>query len=175
MVQDAVTQLEIASNKQKSAIVSANMAAAYIMQGENAKAMDAISTASGASPSNKTASNISGMKGSIQLMNADYDGASASFANSAKSDVVTFDTGLNQLLNGDYTAAKNTLGEVANSEKVGAEANYLIAIASARSNNTSDVVSSLKAAIKKDPSLKDKAINDLEFTNYTDAVAEAVK
>ena len=41
------------------------------------------------------------MKGSIQLMNADYDGASASFANSAKSDVVTFDTGLNQLLNGD--------------------------------------------------------------------------
>ena len=175
LVQDAVTQLEIASNKQKSAIVSANMAAAYIMQGENAKAMDAISTASGASPSNKTASNISGMKGSIQLMNADYDGASASFANSAKSDIVTFDTGLNQLLNGDYTAAKNTLGEVANSEKVGAEANYLIAIASARSNNTSDVVSSLKAAIKKDPSLKDKAINDLEFTNYTDAVAEAVK
>ena len=175
LVQDAVTQLEIAANKQKSAIVSANMAAAYIMQAEYAKGMDAISTASSASPSNKTASNLSGMKGSIQVMNGEYDAANAAFANSAKSDVVTFDTGLSQLLSGDYATAKNTLGDVANSETVGAEANYLIAIASARQNNASDVISSLKAAIKKDPALKDKAINDLEFVNYTDAVAEAVK
>lgn len=175
LVQDAITQLEIAANKKSSAIVSANMASAYIMQGENAKAMDAISTASGASPSNKTASNIAGMKGSLQVMTADYDGASASFANSAKSEVVTFDKGLNELLTGNYDAAKSTLGEVANSETLGAEANYLIAIASARNNNASDVISSLKAAISKDPSLKDKAINDLEFVNYTDAVAQAVK
>ena len=175
LVQDAVTQLEIAANKQKSAIVSANMAAAYIMQADYAKGLDAIGTASSASPSNKTASNLSGMKGSIQVMNGQYDAANASFANSAKSDVVTFDTGLSQLLSGDYATAKNTLGDVANSETVGAEANYLIAIASARQNNASDVISSLKAAIKKDPALKDKAINDLEFVNYTDAVAEAVK
>lgn len=175
LVQDAITQLEIAANKNSSAIVSANMASAYIMQGENAKAMDAISTASGASPSNKTASNLSGMKGSLQVMDADYDGARASFANSAKSEVVTFDKGLNELLSGNNDAAKSTLGEVANSETLGAEANYLIAVASARNNNASDVISSLKAAISKDPSLKDKAINDLEFVNYTDAVAQAVK
>ena len=175
LVQDAITQLEIAANKNSSAIVSANMASAYIMQGENAKAMDAISTASGASPSNKTASNLSGMKGSLQVMDADYDGARASFANSAKSELVTFDKGLNELLSGNNDAAKSTLGEVANSETLGAEANYLIAVASARNNNASDVISSLKAAISKDPSLKDKAINDLEFVNYTDAVAQAVK
>lgn len=175
LVQDAITQLEIAANKSQSAVVSANMAAAYVMQGENAKAMDAISTAQGASPSNTTASNLSGMKGAIQVMNADYDGARASFANSAKSETVTFDKGLSELLAGNNDAAKSALGEVTNSEKLGAEANYLIAVASARSNNASDVVSSLKAAIKKDPSLKDKAINDLEFANYTDAVAQAVK
>ncbi len=175
LVQDAITQLEIAAKKQESAIVSANLAAAYVLQGENEKAMDAITTASSASPSNKTASNLSGMKGALQVMGGDYAGANASFANSSKSDVVTFDSGLSLILSGDYEAAKTVLGEITNSETVGAEAHYLIAIASARQNNVSDVSSSLKGAVSKDPSLKDKALNDLEFVNYTDAVAEAVK
>lgn len=175
LVQDAVTQLEIAANKSQSAMVSANMANAYIMQSDWAKAMDAIGKAEGASPSNKTASNVAGMKGSIQLMQGNYEAANASFVNSAKSEAVTFDSGLASLLAGDYDAAKSTLSEVANSEKYGAEANYLIAIASARSNKAGDVATSLKAAVAKDPSLKDKAINDLEFVNYTDAVAQAVK
>lgn len=175
LVQDAITQLEIAQNKSKSAIVAANMASAYIMQGEYDKAMTSIEAAEAASPSNTTASNVKGMKGGIQVMNAQYEEASASFASSAKSEAVTFDTGLAQLLSGNYGDAKATLAGVTSSEKYGAEANYLIAVASARENNAADVTSSLKAAVSKDPALKDKALNDLEFTNYADAVAQAVK
>lgn len=175
LVQDAITQLEIAKNKSKSAKVSANMAAAYVMQGEYAQALTSIGDAEAASPSNTTASNIKGMKGAIQVMNGQYEEANASFASSAKSATVTFDSGLSQLLSGNYDGAKSTLGEIATNEKLGAEANYLIAVASARQNNAADVASSLKAAVSKDPALKDKALNDLEFTNYADAVAQAVK
>ncbi|RED97948.1 tetratricopeptide repeat protein [Marinoscillum furvescens] len=175
LVQDAITQLEIAANKSKSAIVNANLGAAYLMQADYAKAMDALKTAETASPSNTTSSNVKGMKGSIQVMNGQYEEARASFASSAKSDIVTFDHGLAHLLGGEYSAAKSTLGNVTSSEKVGAQAHYLIAVASARENNAADVTSSLKAAVEKDPSLKDKALNDLEFTNYADAVAKAVK
>ncbi|MFY0606944.1 MAG: hypothetical protein JXR10_09520 [Cyclobacteriaceae bacterium] len=175
LVQDAITQLEIAAKKKSSAIVSANMAAAYSMQSDNDKAMEAISAAESASPDNTTASNISGMKGALQLASSDYEGASASFASAAESDVVAFDSGLAQLLNGNYSEAKNTLGEVTGNDKLGAEAHYLIAIASARENNVADVASSLKAAVDKDPALKDKALNDLEFNKYADAVAKAVK
>ncbi len=175
LVQDAITQLEIAAKKNKSAAISANMAAAYALQSENGKAMEALSAAADSAPNNKTASNISGMKGALQLMDGEYEGASASFASAAKSDVVTFDKGLALLLNGNYSGARNTLGEVTKSDKLGAEAYYLIAIASARENRVSDVASSLKAAVEKDPSLKDKALNDLEFNKYADAVAQAVK
>lgn len=175
LVQDAITQLEIAAKKSKSSIVSANMASAYIMQAEYGQAMEAITAAEGASPSNTTSSNLNGMKGSIQVMNGDYEGSSASFASSAKSETVTFDKGLAELLSGDYDAAKSSLGDVASSETLGAQANYLIAVAAARQNNATDVSGALKAAISKDPALKDKALNDLEFTNYADAVAEAVK
>lgn len=175
LISDAITQFEIADKKSQAAEVDANFAAAYMLQGEYAKAEASLTTAEGETPSNSTASNIKGMKGSVLLMNGKYDAAKAAFASAAKSETVTFDTGLTQLLSGDFATAKTTLGGVTTSEKLGAEANYLIAVASARQGNASDITTSLKAAVAKDPSLKDKALNDLEFVNYADAVAQAVK
>ncbi|MFT7031121.1 MAG: outer membrane protein OmpA-like peptidoglycan-associated protein [Marinoscillum sp.] len=175
LIEDAITQLEIAKNKNKSAMISANLAAAYVLQSDNMKATDAVTMAEDASPANTTAGNISGMKGALQMMKADYSAATTSFASAAKSDVVTFDSGLALLLSGNNAEAKDVLSGVVKSEMYGAEANYLIAIASARSNQSADVISSLKAAFEKDPSLKDKALNDLEFNKYADAVATAVK
>lgn len=175
LVQDAVTQLEIAANKTESAIVSANMASAYIMQGDMEQATKALDEAESANDFNAARGNVRGMQGAVQLMNSDYEDAKASFVSATKSETVTFDSGLASLLAGDYDEAKNTLKDVASSETLGAEANYLIAVASARQNNAADVTTSLAAAVQKDPSLKEKALSDLEFTNYANAVAEAVK
>jgi|GEM_PF-6324231 hypothetical protein len=36
-------------------------------------------------------------------------------------------------------------------------------------------MSNLKAAVSIDVALKEKALNDLEFSNYADAVAEAIR
>lgn len=175
LIQDAITQLEIAANKNKSAIISANLASAYIMQSENDKALELIGVAGENSPSNETSSNLNAMKGYIQIVKGDYEQAKASFGNAAKSETVTFDRGLAAILTGSYEEAQSTLDQVTSSEKLGAEASYLKAIASARQNNATEVSSNLKAAVEKDPELKDKALNDVEFANHADAVAQAVK
>ena len=52
---------------------------------------------------------------------------------------------------------------------------YYSAVTAARSNNESGIKSKLKAAVSIDVTLKEKALNDLEFSNYADAVAEAIR
>ena len=56
-----------------------------------------------------------------------------------------------------------------------ADAYYLLAVSSARQNNAAGVGSNLKKAVNAEPSYKDMALKDLEFTNFDDAVNEAVK
>jgi outer membrane protein OmpA-like peptidoglycan-associated protein len=175
LVEEALTQLEIASNKNSNALVSTNMAAAYVMQAEYSKSLSAITEGEGASPDNETASKLKGMKGAIQVMNGKYEEAAASFASSADGEVVSFDKGLGELLSGDLDAATTTLSSIKDSEKIGAEANYLLAVVAARQNKVGNVTSRLKDAIAKDPALKEKALNDIEFVKFADAVAKAAK
>ncbi len=175
LVESAVTQLEIAQKKNdKAAEIHANLASAYMMQGEYDKALEAASKAEGSAPSNAVKGNVKGMKGSVQLMKAQYPESKASFTGATQSEAVAFDAGLTALLSGDYESAKASLSKVTG-ELFGAEAAYLRAIVAARTNDASGVTANLKIAVQKDPSLKDKALNDLEFAKYADAVAQAVK
>lgn len=175
LIEDAITQLEIAANKQNSAIVQTNMAAAAMLQGDKESASEAIDDAMSASPSNMVSAKLKGMKGSLQLMSGDYEEAKASFASAEASQEVTFDKGLTSLLTGDYSDAQTTLSGVTDSETLSADAYYLKAIASAKQNNAQGLGSNLKQAVSKDASLKEKALNDLSFANFADAVAEAVR
>ncbi|MFY0600743.1 MAG: hypothetical protein JXR03_13805 [Cyclobacteriaceae bacterium] len=175
LVEQAVTQFEIAKKKNdKSSEVLANIAAAYVMQGDYAKAYDATLAAEGSSPSNDVKGKTKAMKGSVQVIKGEYEASKASFASAKESDIVNFDSGLASLLNGNYEEAKGLLSKV-DSEDLGAEAAYLRAIVGARLNDASAVTSNLKSAVSKDPSLKDKALNDLEFGKFANAVAQAVK
>lgn len=78
---------------------------------------------------------------------------------------------LAQILNKDYTAASSTLAGIKNAN---AMTYYLKAIQSARTGNASDVTTNLKKAVAADPSLRTKAINDLEFLNCPNAVSNAL-
>lgn len=174
-VDQAVTQFEIAMKKNgESPEVVANMAAAYMMQGDYAKAYDAAVKVEGTGPSNEVAGKAKAMRGATQVIKGEYSAAKASFASAKQTELVAFDNGLAALLNGDYEEAKTLLSKVTGDESA-ADASYLRAIVAARMNDASAVASNLKNAVKKDPSLKDKALNDLEFNKYADAVAQAVK
>lgn len=168
-VQDALTQLEIADNKEDKAEITTNMASAYAMQGQYEKAYETLSDVSGAS--NEIQGDVNAMKGSMEIRMGKYDEAKASLSNAtANNDVVNFNSGLANLLTGEYNTAATDLEEINT-----AESYYLLAVVAARQNKASEVVENLKKSIEKDSSYKDKALNDLEFVNFADAVAQAIR
>jgi Zn/Cd-binding protein ZinT len=173
-IQDALTQLDIASNKTDHVEVHANKGTALMMQASYAPSYEALSTAiSGATGDLKAALNAS--IGSIHIRMGDYEKASAALAAADDSEVANFNRGLAHLLGGTFDAASREFSKVKNSSSLAAHAAYYKAVTAARSNNESGIMSNLKAAVSKNVALKEKALNDLEFSNYADAVAEAIR
>ena len=172
-IQDALTQLNIASAKTDHVEIHANKGTALMMQASYNESFEALSTAiSGAKGDLKEVLNAA--IGSIQIRMGDYENASASLEAANDSDVTNFNRGLAHLLGDNYISASREFNKVKN-VSLSAHAAYYNAVTSARSNNVNDLKSNLKAAVSKDNDLKEKALNDLEFSNYADAVAEAIR
>lgn len=169
LVSQAVTQFEISVKKKESAAAYANMASAYAMQGNYEKAYDNAVKAQGMSLSSVNERGLMGVKGSLEIMMADYAKATSSLNNATDSEVNMYNKGLAQILKGDNEAAVNTLKELTgktSGKGIHANAHYLAAVASAKLGKESDVISHLKAAVSADADLKSKALNDLQFANY---------
>ncbi len=173
---DALTQLEIAAKKKDAAEIHANMGAAYLMQQEYGQAYESLNKALEYSPGNKLRTGISTLKGLIEIRMAKYDDAKSSLSSGRTGGRALFDRGLAHLLSKDYSAADTFFADAANAnDAVAADAYYYRAVTAARRNNAADVTSNLAEAVKRDSSLKDKALNDLEFANHANAVSEGVK
>lgn len=165
----AATQLEIAAKKNNvSATVQSNLAAVKALQMNYDEAYSTLNGISGAS--NDVSGKVNAMKGAIEVRMAEYAKAKASFTSAEMNDAANIDKGLAHLLSGEYSQADAAFGKV-NS----AAASYLMAVSSARQNNAAGVGTNLKKAVDAEPSYKDMALNDLEFTKYADAVNQAVK
>lgn len=72
-------------------------------------------------------------------------------------------TALAQLLDGSYSEAKTTLAAIKSPD---ATTHYIKAVLGARTGNAALIYDGLKSAVKLDPSLATKALNDLEFAKY---------
>lgn len=133
-------------------------------------------------PSSKEASMNGGL---LSLVNKDFDAANRAFAGAAGLEELgdalgvyylstgdnaaavkafgsskTNNAALAQILTKDYASAKNTLSAVATPD---ATTYYLLAVLGARTNNDSMVKTNLQKAVQLDPTLAEKAKNDLEF------------
>ncbi len=171
---DATTQLEIAANKNSSSpIVQANLGAVQALQMDYEKAYETLGGVSGGG--NEVSAKVNAMKGAIEVRMAEYDKAKASFASAQLDDAANIDKGLSYLLSGETSQANAAFGQVSSDNGLDGIAAYLMAVASARDNDAAGVGTNLKKAVDADPSLKDTALNDLEFTSFADAVNEAVK
>jgi tetratricopeptide (TPR) repeat protein len=108
---------------------------------------------------------------------AKYPDAVRSESAAATTAVNSFNKGLAQLLNKDYTNASTAFNDAIKANSNYAIAYYGAAVAAARAGNADGVVSNLTSAVKADPSLKEKALTDLEFTKFqtTDAFKNALK
>ena len=173
----AITQFEISNKKQENAQAYVNLGSAYLMQGNVAKAYDALKKAEGMSPSNEDRRGMNGVKGAIEIKMAKYGDAVSNLSNAPDNPVNLFNKGLAQILNGDNSSALTTLEQATSADNDMALAYYAAAIASARSDNESGVTSNLTKAVTADASLKEKALTDLEFRNYAsgDAFRNAIK
>lgn len=131
--------------------VNNNLALVALGKGDVQTAQTLLGKASGAKVLDQTL-------GNLYIAQGQYERAVNAFG-----DAKTNSAALAQLLAKDYNKAKNTLSNVTMPD---AYTDYLMAVLGARTNNSSLVISSLKAAIAKDSSLARKAAGDLEFAKY---------
>lgn len=122
-----------------------------LMQGNVADAESYITVGANAKAGNEAL-------GNLYIAQGLYGRAAALFGNSK-----TNSAALAQLLNKDYSTARQTLESI---EKPDATTNYIKAVLGARTSNIAFVYDGLKEAIKLEPSLAQKAANDLEFRKY---------
>jgi Flp pilus assembly protein TadD len=120
---------------------------------------------------------VNGVKGACEVYMAKYADAVRSESSALDTDVNLFNKGLAQLLNKDFANASTSFAEAAKKNSNMAVAHYGAAVAAARSGNADGVAASLTSAVKIDPSLKDKALTDLEFSKFatTDSFRNALK
>ncbi|MEP2771032.1 MAG: hypothetical protein ABJH05_02710 [Fulvivirga sp.] len=161
----AKSQLEIAANKNVNAQVHANLASVALMEGNARKAHDHLTKASGLS--GDQAQGVNGVKGAVEIMLADYGSAVRSTSSASDNATNLFNKGLAQILNKDYQNAMTSFQDAIEKDGDMAVAYYGAAIASARLGNNDDVISNLEEAVAKNPELKAKALEDLEFASMS--------
>jgi Flp pilus assembly protein TadD, contains TPR repeats len=140
-----------ANSVQNNGESNMNLGLIALTKGDKEKAQQLLGSASGVAE-------LGEALGVLYLEQGEYARAVSSFG-SVKSN----NAALAQILVKDYSKAQQTLAEVANAD---ATTDYLKAVVAARTNNSSNVISNLKAAITKDHSLAKAAASDLEFAKY---------
>ncbi len=176
LVDKAAAQLEIAARLRETPEVNANLATVALWKGNPYKAYSLANKALNGASSD-VARGVNGVKGSSEIYMAKYADAVRSESSAASSAVNSFNKGLAQLLNKDYSNASTSFADAIKANSNFAIAHYGAAVAAARSGNADGVVSNLANAVKVDPSLKEKALTDLEFTKFqtSDAFKNALK
>lgn len=172
----ASVQLDLAVKIRETPEVNANLASVSLMNNNPYKAGSYANKAlNGAS--NDVARGVNGVKGSSEIYTAKYDAAVRSESSALTTDVNLFNKGLAQLLTKDYASAENSFAEAIKNNSNMAVAHYGAAVAAARSGNADKVVSNLSSAVRIDPSMKEMALTDLEFSkfNTTEAFRNALK
>lgn len=162
----AETQVDLANTQQASAAAYTTAASVYLIQGNMDKAADALDKAASMSPSADNANGLKGVRGAIEIRRGMYSEASGSLSGATETADNLFNKGLAYLLNKDADNALSAFGEAASLESDYAMAYYGMAVAHARKGDGSKVAENLKTAISNDSSLKDAAVNDLEFQSF---------
>lgn len=101
---------------------------------------------------------LGGALGTYYILTGDNAAAVKAFGNTKSNNAA-----LAQILTKDYSKAKSTLAGITNPD---ATTYYLLAVLGARTNNDQMIATNLRQAIKLDKSMKQRALDDLEFANF---------
>lgn len=136
-------------------IVQTNAGALARQNGDMNAAETAYGKASGSTE-------LSYNKGVLAIAQGNYGRAISSMGNNT-----TLNLALAKILNDDANGARTTLE---NSGNDSAMASYMLAICAARLKDNAGVKKNIDAALAKDPTLRARAQNDLEFRNHKAAL-----
>lgn len=134
--------------------VNYNSAIAAMAVGDLSKAEEYLGKAAG------TEGDLSAAMGTFYTMKGDY-----SAAKNAYGTTVSNNAAVQKVLNEDYAGARQTLAKVENPNAITA---YVAAVVGARTNDREAVYSNLALAVQRDPQLKARAKNDLEFAKFVE-------
>jgi len=173
----ALAQLEIAQRINDAPEVQANLASVHMLKGNAYAAYNHASKALSSGLTGDNAAGVNGVKGAAEIVKGQYGAAVSSESSAVDNADNLFNKGLAQVLNKDYQNALTSFKEATSKNSNLARAHYGAAIASARLGNADGVVSNLTSAVQADPSLKEAALSDLEFTKFaaTEAFRNALK
>lgn len=152
-VSEAKAKFEKANAAMDNPISKNNLGAVEGVEGNREKAAKLFAQAG-------SASEVSYNKGILDIQNGNYDQA----VNNLGKEDASFNLALAQMLNGNASSVDGTIGNSDDADS--AQGAYLKAVAAARQDNLSGVVSNLKNAFAKDGSYKAKAMKDREFLKY---------
>lgn len=176
LISTALNHFQISNQKKANVEAQANIGMALAMQAQSSadllpEALAALDKALGMNPGNDIRQGVSGAKGYIQIRQADYSGAVSTLGRAGDSSVDQYNKGLAQLLNKDFRNAQTTLESVIGADRAYVWAHYVAAVAAARQENENKVIEHLRNAVNADSSLKQKALNDLEFRTFSGSQA----
>jgi len=173
----ALAQLDIAAKLNDAPEVHANLASVHMLKGNAYAAYTHATKALSGGLKGDNAAGINGVKGSAEIVKAQYAAAVSSESAATDNADNLFNKGLAQLLNKDFQNALTSFKEASTKNSNLAIAYYGAAVASARLGNADGVTSNLTSAAKADPSLKEAALSDLEFAKFwaTDSFKNALK
>lgn len=173
----AQAQLDIAARLNPAPEVHANLASVNMIKGNAYAAYNHAAKALSSGLTGDNAAGVNGVKGAAEIVKAQYAAAVSSESAATDNADNLFNKGLAQVLNKDYQNALTSFREATAKNSNLGIAYYGAAIASARLGNADDVVSNISNAVKADPSLKEAALADLEFTKFaaTESFRNALK
>lgn len=178
LVDDAITQFDLSLNKKQNPEAYSNKGLAELMKSENNyKALSMFTSGLQASPSSVLSEGINAMKGVSEIKVAKYNDAVNSFANANNDPTTVYNSALSQLLKKDFGTAMTEFDDAIAADANNAHAYYGAAVTAARMGNSDKMTEHLAKSIELESSLRERAINDLEFEKYfeTDGFKNAIK
>lgn len=165
-LEQAVSQFELANQRQENAEAYTNLAVVYVMQDNRQRANEALSKAESLTTSDANRAGMMGVKGYLQLRDGNYTEAISTLSAAEETPENLYNLGLAYLLNKDYQNALTRFNEAVQQNDRLAKAHYGVAVANARMGNEDAAFNALQQAVSIDPELKRSALEDLEFFKY---------
>ncbi|MFT5858447.1 MAG: tetratricopeptide (TPR) repeat protein [Flavobacteriaceae bacterium] len=151
-VSEAKAKFEKAAGIKDNPISSNNLGAVAGVEGDRSKSLGLLNQAGGESE-------VKYNKGILNIQDGDYSDAVSNLGSDA-----SFNKALAEMLNGSASSVSGIIGNSDDADS--GQGYYLKAVAAARQDQMSEVVSNLKSAIAKDGKFKAMAAKDREFLKY---------